>query len=263
VLKHYHLRGETEKSQPSLLWEIRLDIQDVRSGYRGSDSGLFLGPFLDQADIDWSEDLVKRLESPVLQEISPPRNVTWPAGADEKLCRHLLQHYRIPVWRNYKLGIYSAPRETRDDFVSRCLTALREERTSAFQKVQDIFLRRFLEIEQLLLEEVQDDDSQPELQEKMFSRVKDLFSDFREDFSRCFLEESLDPLEESDLDWTGKIDIEFQERILKLRSDLVARYNEINEAAIKKASSIEEYQVTLTYQQIQVISRGILWPKMG
>ena len=80
-MKHYQLRSEGESSQPSLLWEIRLDIQDVRSGYRGSDSGLFLGPFLDEADVDWSEDLVKRLKDPDLREIGPPRKVTWPASA--------------------------------------------------------------------------------------------------------------------------------------------------------------------------------------
>jgi len=263
VLKHYQVRDESDTSQPSLIWEIRLDIQDVRSGYRGSDSALFLGPFLDQSDIDWSEDLVKPLDNTNLEKISPPRKVTWPAGADEKLIRHLLQHYRIPVWRNYRLGIYSTPQESREDFVSRCLSAIAEERSSALQKVQDIFLRRFLEIEQLLLEEVRVEDAQPELQERMLSQVKDLFSDFREDFSRCFVEESLDPLNESDLDWTGKIDIELQERILKLRSDLVARYNEINEAAKKKASSIEEYEVALSYQQIQIISRGVLWHRTG
>jgi hypothetical protein len=205
--------------------------------------------------------MVRSIEPSSLQEIDPPEVVTWPPGADEKLVRHLLQHHRIPLWRNYKLAMYSAPQETREDFITRCLSSLGEERTSALQKVQDIFLRRFLEIEQLLMEKIQEEDSQPELQERMLSRVRDLFSDFREDFSRCFLEESLNPLKESDLDWTGKIDIEFQERILKLRSDMVTRYNEISEAAKKKAESVEEYEVTLSYQQVQIVSRGVLWLK--
>jgi hypothetical protein len=261
VLKHYQWREVSKTSQPSLLWETRLDIQDVRTGYRGTDVGHFLGPYLEQADVDWSADLVKRLEPSSLREITPPRSITWPVGSDEKLVRHLLQYYRIPVWRNYRLGLYSAPHETRSEFVSRCLSFLREESSEAHQKVQDIFLRRFLEIEKQLQDKIREEESEPDLEERMSSRVKDLFSDFREDFSRRLLEESMEPLKESDLDWTGKIDIEFQERILKLRSDLVNRFNEINQAASRKANSVEEYEVTLSYPQIQIISRGILWPK--
>jgi hypothetical protein len=260
VLKHYQSREKDGAAYPSLLWESRLDIQDVRLGYRGTDLGLFLGPLLDQSDVDWSSDLVNRIDAKSIQEIDPPKPVTWPAGADEKFIRHLLQHYRIPVWRNYKLGLYSAPHETKTEFVARCLALLRDERSEDHQKVQDIFLRRFLEIETQLQEKIREEESGPELKERMTSRVRDLFSEFREDFSRRLLEESMKPLKESDLDWTGKIDIEFQERILKLRSDLVARYNDINEAARRKANSVEDYEVTLSYSQIQIISRGILWP---
>jgi len=258
VLKHYHLSKETEVSHPSLLWETRLDIHDVRSGFRGSDLALFLGPFINQSDVEWSKDLVKRLDHSSIEAVDPPQTVAWPAAADEKFIRHLLRHYRVRLWRNYKLSLYSAPQETKEDFVKRCLASLRQERSAALQQVQDIFLRRILEIEQLLLEEVRED-SEPDLQERMMSRIRDLFSAIREDFSRSFLEEKLTPLKESDLKWSGKIDIELQERIHKLRSDLVARYNGINESANTKAASIEKYEVALTYSQIEVISRGVLW----
>ena len=259
MLKHYKLREGSGGSQPFLLWETRLDIQDVRSGFRGSDLVLFLGPFLQQADVDWSEDLVKRIDLSSLEEIPPPEPITWPAGANDKLIRHLLKHHRIPLWRNYSLATYSAPEESKEDFIARCLSTLSEERTAALQKVQDVFLRRFLEIEGLLLEKIQEEDSQPELQERMLSGVRDLFSEFRDDFSRCFLKESLDPLKESDLDWTGKIDIELQERILKLRADLVTRYNQINDDVKATAESVDKHEVTLSYQQIQLVSKGILW----
>ena len=258
MLKHYHLKNESKESHPSLLWETRLDIHDVRSGYLGSDLGMFLGPFINQSDVEWSKDRVKRLDPSSIEPIDPPRAVAWPAGADEKLIRHLLRHDRVSIWRNYKLSLYAAPQETKEDFVKRCLASLRQERSAALQRVQDIFLRRILEIEKLLLEETRED-PEPDLQERMISRVRDLFSAIREDFSRYLLQDSLIPLKESDLNWTGKIDIELQERIHKLRSDLVARYNEINESANSKAQSIEKYDVALNYSQIEVVSRGVLW----
>ena len=261
MLRHYQSKDAREAKYPSLLWETRLDIRDVRSGYQGTDLGFFLGPFLDQFDVDWSADLVKRIDPSSLREIEAPEFVRWPVAADEKLVRHLLQHYRIPVWKNYKLGAYSLPHETRGEFVARCLAAMREEIGKAHQQVRDVFFRRFLEIEQQLQEKILEEESEPELQARMTSRVRDLFSEFREDFSRSFLQDNPAPLRESDLNWTGKIDIEFQERILKLRSDLVNRFNEINEEAKKKAESIEQHEVTLSYSQIQIISRGILWPR--
>ena len=258
-MKHYCLKAKWAPSRPSLLWEVRLDIQDARSGYSGSDSGFFRGPLLDHADVDWTRDLVERVESSSLRECTPPHTISWPEVADKKLMRHLLQFYRIPLWKNYKLTLYSAPGESKKGFVNRCLSFQREERNVALQKVKDIFLRRFLELEQKFLRLTEDDELDVERKDQALSRIRDLFSDFRDGFSRCFLKESLVPLEETDLDWTGNVRIDFQERIDKLRADFVAQYNEIIRTSQQKAECVEVYEVPLAYSHVDIVSRGVLW----
>jgi hypothetical protein len=209
--------------------------------------------------VDWTRDLVERVESSSLQECSPLHSISWPEVADKKLLRYLLQFYRIPLWKNYRLVLYSTPGESKKDFIRRCISAQRDERNVALQKVKDIFLRRFLELEQKFLQITEDDDLGIEGRDQALSRIRDLFSDFRDGFSRCFLNDSLVPLEETDLDWTGNVRIDFQERIDKLRADFVAQYNEVVRSNRQKAECLEVYEVPLAYSHVDIVSRGVLW----
>ncbi len=259
VVKHYRWAGSPAVHSRRLLFEVKLDLQDVRSGQRFSETLHLKAEWLPDGDLEWSRDMVAGVDAARLEEIEAPGAVPAPSGAvAEKLISYLVRHHRLEIFRNYELGLYSAPAETRPDFVERCREALREEKESEMKKLREVFLHRFFEFEQKLKSEIRDGDLDRELKTRVLTRLDELFSEGRDGLSRWFVRES-DLIGEHDLVWKLKGDPEFQERIDALRADLAARFNEISSKFEEKAASVEQYQIPIQRSAIDVIGVGILW----
>jgi hypothetical protein len=258
-IKHYKLRGRENSGQPSLLFEVRLEIYDVRSGYSGVDSGLYEGPWLASGEFDWTVDMVQPVAVDTIEEVTPPKEMNWPEDGDDRIIRHFVRFFRIPIWRNSELAIYSYPGQTRKGFQARCAALLLAERRKAVESVRDVFLRRFLELEARAFTYVDEHPWDPVPTERRNSEIRCLFSEIRESFSNCFLRESLDPISENDLSWTGEIDVETSDRLESLRAELVNQFNDINGLYREKSTRVESYEVPVNHSQIEVVSKGILW----
>ena len=260
-LRHYRSRANEAGDQVWLLFELKIDLQDVRSGYRDSAWGLYLAaPWLEDKELDWTLDMVRRFEPGDLEEVNPLRHFPWPDFADQKMVGYLVRYYRPQSWKNSGLGLFSHAREGRDEFLARCRDSLREERERGLKKVRELFYHRFVEMEQRLLEGIeQQDHFDEQWRARRMSEIRDLFNRVGEDLSRRFLDvaqrvEHPVPV----IQLTG-IDPESLQKLRVLREEFVDRYNQVLADYERQASEIERYEVRLAYPQIEIVSRSILW----
>ncbi len=259
-IKHYRAKtAEALRAQPDLLFEVRFDFHDIRSGLSGSDSGAFHAPVLTEPEPDWVTDMVRPIDLGTLEEIEPVRSVEWPEGTDARITRYFLKNRRISLWKNSELGIYSRMGESGDEFVSRCIELLSDERRSVLIQVRDVFIHRFLEAEQRAVDCLQDEAWTARERDRRSADLRNAFSEIRESFSRCFLHENLQPLTQKDLFWTGRLDVETQERLETLRDECLSMFNRLTGQVLNRARAVETYEVSLNHDEIDVASRGFLW----
>ncbi len=255
-MKHYRLKGTVKATTPSVLFEVTLELQDVRTGYRGSDEGCFRGTWLEDAELNWTKDMVEWVRSEELEECTPPRTLSWPDSLDEKIIHYIMQQYRPQVWRNPEIRLYSSPRESREEFIERCRDHLSGERVAEWKQLTDVLHHRSLELEKrLLASEGEEDD---ELRFRRTSLIETLFWNLREDWNRLFVPDGgpLSPVEEIA---TVPVDPDLQEEVQSFWKDLVARYNEIHRKYEEDAIGIEPHEVHVSRSQVEISSRGVLW----
>lgn len=244
----------------NLLFEVRLDIQDVRSGYLATVHSTHCAPPLEGPELDWTGDMVRRIDPLRLREISPPEPVSWPEGTDERIVRYFVKHYRTSIWRNPEAGLYSRPGESRAEFVERCEETLGEQRKKAVQSIVDVFLRRFLELEQRALAALEDDpDWAGEAADRRLSEIRAVFSNIRERLSSRLLVAAETDLTDADFSWKSGLDTEGRERLETIRDEFLAQLNRARGVLRYNAAQLEVYEVPVTHSQIDVLSRGFLW----
>ncbi|HUV12752.1 MAG TPA: hypothetical protein VMY18_03855 [Acidobacteriota bacterium] len=258
-LKHYQVRGVQSPSDPVLLFRIRLDIHDIRSGYSVSKEGCYAAPWIDESDLDWTLDMVHSVDFNTLEEIKPPRPIEWPSNGDQKILRYFVHFSRTRIWRNTELALYSYLGQTKEDFLDKCSVFASRDMRGDLEKVKGIFLHRFLDLEQKRLFAVQAEPWDSETSEQRISQIRDAFSGIRESLSRCLMGEDVTPIREGDFAWEPTPDVESEERLRDVLAEFVARYNELVDECVAKAQSVEEYEVTVNHGQIEIISHAVLW----
>ena len=260
-MKHYQLKSRTKSRSPRPLYEVNLELQDVRSGYRNSDWGFFRAEWLGEAELQWTKDMVLRIERDSLLEIKAPSLLSWPEFGDQKIIEYLMQYYHPQIWRNPVVDLYSTVRENKLEFLERCKGRLFEEFDRELKKLKEVFLHRFLEMEQRLFEVTETEDGDEDYKDLQLVRTQHLVSLFREDLSRWFVRDDpqLPDREQSELTSELASEIELMERLTDLRSEFMARSNQISGRHEQAANEIEFYEVSLSYSQIEIVSRGVVW----
>ena len=255
-LRHYRLRGTGETSTPSVLFEVNLELQDVRTGYRGSDQGCFRGAWLEDAELNWTKDMVEWVHLEELEECPPPRPLSWPDSLDDKIIHYIMRQYRPRIWKNPGIGLYSGPRESREEFFERCREHLSRERVAEWKRLTHVLHHRALELEKRLLDTVGQEDV--ELRVRRMSLIKTLFWNLKEDWNRLFIPDGL-PLSLTEEITRVPVDPDLQEEVESFWQDLVSRYNDVQKKYEQHAASIEPHVVNVSRSQVEISSRGVLW----
>ena len=259
-LKHFRRKGMDRVVQrPLILFEVRVDYHDVRSSQSGSEIDTFSAAIVDDGDLDWTPDMVKRELLEALEETSPPASTEWPESAQSQITRYFMKHFSRTAWKNASLGLYSGPGESVEDFTRRCLEELSEERRNAVSQIRDVFLHRFLEAEQRVMAQIREQAWDESRLDTRLSEIRDAFSEIRERFSRCFLSETWEPLAREDLTWKQLSDVEIQERLEALRDELVSQHNSAIDQVKRRLTEIEPHELTLNHGEIVVTPVGFLW----
>ena len=260
ALAHYRLLHTSAAEQPKLLFEVKVDIQDVRSGYNGSRKYLFLAEWLQDWELKWTRDMVREVSLEELEPAAAPRPVSWPEQAED-----LIAHYvaRLPgprIWYSRELGTYSARAESLEDFLVRCREGLLVERSARMRNLSELFFHRFLRLERMLLDML---GSEEGLEGNQFlgleADLKRLFSSGRESLGRIFLEDGFRLLQEEELGWRFPRRPEHHEQLQALASDLVRDYNAISLDFEERAKDMNPYEVPMGSAQIETYSRGVVW----
>ena len=257
-LKHYRRRSYPRSNRPTLLFGINLDLQDVRSGHRVSTFFLMQTEWLSEKQLDWTKDMVCQVKEDCLEEIHPPSSLSWPSFGDEKMIHFLTRSYRPKIWRNRSLGIYSYSKETKAEFVIRCKEVFREERSEEKKKLWDVFIRRFLALEETILEELAEEVKEnQEWKKTRIDKVEQHFSTVRD--MLWSLREKEWSLEEDPVIAPVSTDVLVDEKPTRLVQDLSKIYADIEKACKLKSKDIERYEIPVPFLQMKVVSRGIVW----
>ncbi len=260
ALAHYRLLHASGREQPKLLFQVKLDIQDVRSGYDGSQRFVFLGDWLEDPELKWARDMVREISLDELERIAAPGVVAWPECAEDLMEDYVSKLRGPQIWRSRELGIYSGSREPIEDFLARCRQALMMERTGRMRNLSDLFSHRFLRLEKKLLELLGSEEGLDMNQGlDLEADLRRLFSSGRESLSRIFLEDDFLLLEVEELGWDFPRRPEFQEHLQALASGLVRGYNAISLEFEERAKDVESYAVPMGSVQIETLDRGIVW----
>ena len=256
-MKHFRHIGTVEVSTPFMLFAVKLDLQDVRSGFRASRDGCFFGLWLEDAELNWTPDMVKTVKLEEVEEFPAPRSLCWPEFGDQKIIHHLTRYYRPCIWRNPQVNLYSKPQESRAEFLERCRDELAEERHTAWRKLKDVLLRRQLELQKRMMEMVMKEESDDSMRDRRIGAVNDLFSILSREWIQKLLshggaiEEEVPPV--------SQVDPDLQEMVGSFRKELVRYYNEIHKKFESRIVAVEPYEVVLVYSQIEIFFRGFLW----
>lgn len=260
ALPHYRLLHASAAEEPNLLFEVKVDIQDVRSGYDGSRQFLILAEWLQDWELKWTRDMVREVSLEELEPAHPVRPVSWPNQAEDLIADSVVLLPGPQIWHSRELGTYSARTESSEDFLVRCREGLLEERSARMRNLSELFFHRFLRLERMLLdlldsEEGLDGNRQLGLQ----ADLKRLFSSGRESLSRIFAEDRFLLLKEEELDWSFPGRPEHHEHLQALAADLVRDYNAISLDFEERAKDIESYIVPLGSAQVETFLRGVVW----
>lgn len=258
-MKHYTKPGSSEFCEVLLLFDVRFNFHDVRSGFHGLHWGLFAAPPLLDPELDWTPDMVTEVGEDEVQEIEAPGSALWPLGSDDQMRRFHARYYRVGICWNPELGAYSRPGEARDEFVRRCEEMAGDEKEAALQQIRQLYLRRILELEQRALAFLQQPGWEHEQVDRRAADVKDVFASIRDAFSRCLATPLTEVLEVPEFDWQARLDVESRERVESVWKDFFAGLGEVRKRLLERALLIEVYEVTLNHSDIDVQPRGFLW----
>lgn len=260
ALAHYRLLHTLREGRPKLLFEVKLDIQDVRSGYDESQYFVFLGDWLEDPNLQWTRDMVREISLDELERIDPLEAVAWPERAEDLMGNYVSKLPGPQIWYSRELGIYSKRRESSEEFLMRCREGLIVERSQRMRNLSELVFHRFLKLERKLHDFLAKEEGLESGQRLSLEvDLKRLFSIGRESLSHMFLGDYFQLVEVEELEWEFPRRPEFQEYLHALASDLVRAYNVISLNYEKRAKDIESYDVPMGSVQVETLNRGIVW----
>lgn len=269
-VKHLFLAAEQTPQPyvPKLYFEAKLDLADVRSGYRDTASvneALELHS-LEGGDTVWTRDMARPVD-PSKVVSSPPEGAILaklPAFVDPAYLGRMetlflsfvMRYHAVSVFRNFELQIYSGPGEALGDFHNRCLYLLGEAFRRELDALHETFVRR--------LEQVRERSKPVGTSffeaEKLESLLASRMHEVSEKIADLFLKTELTP----DGPLPGRPPqplggLELDSRLTDVENEarhaigaLLARHQD-------KLRMIDEYSLHPSFKDIHLVRSAILW----
>lgn len=263
-MTHFLLQGASSPTQPALLFHVRIDVRDIRSGCSGSRENYFRAqwdpetPLLD-SDLSWTPDMVLRISRDRLTVIPPPRIVRIPTEADEWMRRFLERYYILRIWQHRELEVFSEPTESLEDFLQRCRDLLQTQRMQQMRKVSEVMYHRFFQLYRSAVGATQQDDVPDQMAAHMKSELEEVFASGRGDLSRLFLRDDASQEGELGEDWRVDFLPQIQERLDDFRIRLLTRYNDVVSDFEERACRVDSFQLPVTRHSVDILSQNIVW----
>jgi hypothetical protein len=267
-LKPAGVPGPAAEYFPHYYFVAKVDVDDVRSGFRESRSvcsALEIYPY--DPDWVWTEDMVREVRPEMLQE-HPPESVRLhplPSFVDDgviarvetQFVLHIVRHVKARFYRNEALKLFSIAGETHADFKSRCMDRLNETLRRELDAEQEIFGRRFELIRERHGRELQAEELHSPaiaLRKRQWLRV------ISEQTYQLFLNSDLfsDPVAAPALS-LGEPKSDMEEKLLSIHADACRAAGARIHALREKADAIDEYAVHPGLRDVHVARTCVAW----
>jgi hypothetical protein len=271
-VKHLYLEktdSQTSHTEycPFFYVEARIDFNDVRTGFRATESlNKALEIYAASADLIWSDDMIQDVDPPKITS-SPPADTclrrlpdfvdtAYVSQMETQFIQYLLRSHKTRIFRNFELDVYSGAGESLSDFTSRCLDLLEGSKRHEVDSLHDVFERRLAQIKQKYLgigalENIE--------LARIESQSRDIFSQYSERIAGLFLQPELGLTAEGNSRHIPRKNLELEERLLALEMEarqVIAKLWDVNKA---KAQAIDEYILHPNLKDIHFVRSCILW----
>ena len=256
---HYRFVGAPGGTEPKLLFDVKIDILDVRSGFRLTERSVFFGDYLDDPDLRWTADMVRPVAFDELEAIEDSP-VEWPEHADELIMEYLSRRRTPTIWYHRQLKLYGKVSETKTEFEERCREELLDDRNKKMGDFEKLFFHRLSALERRAFDSLSDREWIDEGQKLLvLADVRKLFAEAREKASLVFVVDRGQPSSLIRTGWSVPSDRELEEKLNNLWCDLGQGCKEICGEFDSLATEIDSYEVSFAGQQVDIFSRGFVW----
>lgn len=270
-VKHLFLDAEdpavrASEYSPYFYAEARLDINDVRTGFRETVSlSKALDIYSDSADLLWSNDMIRDVDFRKIRASIPNSvrlgslpdfvNANFISRMETQFIQYLLRSFTITVHRNFALNIYSHPGESRNEFAARCLDLFNGPKRRELDILHEIFNRRLEQVKEKYLAAIESGGLE---QARTESQNKDIFSHYSERIAGLFLQSELArPVPVPDRHSPGMQELE--ERLSSLELEAQQAIAKLRDSFEEKAQALDEYILHANLKDIHFVRSCILW----
>jgi hypothetical protein len=258
---------------PFFYAEVRIDFNDVRTGFRETISLKKAFELFSDPDLLWVADMIRDINPENISNVIPSgfciKSLTefpeFPEFIDEQyiskmeaqLVQYLMNRFEAKVYRNSVLNIYSFSGESLSQFTTRCLELLDGPMRQEFESLHDAFNRKLRQIKQKYLG-YEDDSRESEIANED-SMNRNYFSKTSERIAGLFIhaEPNMRPVAGAFRNVQGAQELE--DRLLSLELEAQQVIAKLWGSYVEKAQSVDEYVLHPNLKDIHLVRSCILW----
>jgi hypothetical protein len=256
-----HLFLDTQDSQttgmkyaPFFYAEVRIDFNDVRTGFRATES---LNKAVEihhiTADLLWAEDMIRDVDPQKIKaqtsegieigQLPDFVDAVFVSQMETQFIRYLLRSYKTLVYRNF-------------EFCARCLDLLNEPKRLELDALQEIFARRLEQIRQKYLNANSSDNLDLA---KAESQDRDLFLSYSDRIADLFLQSEISLSASVNKPSPSENSRDMAEYLASLKLEAQHAIARILDLYEQKARCVDEYILHPNLKDIHFVRSCILW----
>jgi hypothetical protein len=274
-IKHLTLKvprsAEVEQYVPRLYFEARIDLSDVRSGFRDTYSlnkALEIHPM--EGDMMWTPDMAVSVDTSLIERGLPPEgksrelpgylDAVQLARLEALFLAYLMRYFEVRVFRNFALNLYSAPGESLEDFRLRCLDVLGEAFRVDLDALHEVLVRKLEQLREKDLRESAGLTSTLDFDiAKIDSQMKSRIHEVSESITNLFLNTELSLTSNQDAPSYPSPATEFDQRLSFLETETRHEIQRLTGLYQDRLQNIDEYVVHPNLKDIHLVRTCILW----
>ncbi|MDM7996665.1 MAG: hypothetical protein QUT30_13410 [Acidobacteriota bacterium] len=252
---------------PYFYAEVRIDFNDVRTGYRTTVS-LSKAVEIHAAypDLLIAEDMVRDIDPQRIKAagsdaafrgtLPPFVDTGFMAQMEAQFIQYLMRCFKARVYRNSVLAAYSNAGESLSEFASRCLDMLSEARRLELDALHDVFTRR---LEQIRQKHLSAGSSESLDRAKAESQDRNLFLGYSDRIADLFLKPEISLNARTDARCLPENNPDLAENLAALESEARQSVSVVCDAYLYKSQSMDEYILHPNLKDIHLVRCCILW----
>jgi hypothetical protein len=271
-VKYLFYRVEADQARlvtysPFFFVEARIDFNDVRTGFRSTVSlSKALEIYSVNSDMLWSDDMIRDIDpekttsqlpdSGLYDSLPDFVNAGFMPQMETQFISYLLRSYKVKVYRNFALNIYSTSAESLSEFAARCRELVNETQRKELNTLGEVFNRKLEQVKQKYLMANASDSFELA---RTDSQNREVFLDYAEKIADLFLYSGAGARTENDFSRRSLCNQELVERLVSLESEARQANSRFRDSCDEKARSIDEYILHPTLKDVHLVRSCILW----